>query len=378
MRWIILTALVGAGCVTDMDRRDPAAVAEARAVDFLKREVPAWSRDNGCFSCHNNGDAARALFAATRKGHRIPTRVLADTTAWVTQPNRWDHNKGDPGFSDKRLASIQFAASLSAAVEAGHVRNRRPLQEAARKVAAEQGADGAWPIELQNAVGSPATYGTTLATYVALKTLRDADPTGTTEAIRKAEAWLRQVKPGNVLAAATLLLAETRENAQGQLKPHPADEPGSRGRESAHSEDQSNQRRLTSADTVRGFDARTIPSSVSLPGVRTSHSMTLSPTVQECLNLIRRAQTRDGGWGPYADSPPEPFDTAVVLLALQELRAGTDVGEMIQRGREFLVAQQLADGSWPATTRPPGGDSYAQRVSTTGWATLALLATRKE
>src|SRR5262249_3941979 len=34
---------------------DPGKGAEARAVDFLRREVPAWSRDNGCFSCHNNG-----------------------------------------------------------------------------------------------------------------------------------------------------------------------------------------------------------------------------------------------------------------------------------------------------------------------------------
>ena len=35
---------------------------------------------------------------------------------------------------------------------------------------------------------------------------------------------------------------------------------------------------------------------------------------------------------------------------------------------------QEADGSWPETTRPPGADSYAQRISTTGWALLALLS----
>jgi hypothetical protein len=41
-----------------------------------------------------------------------------------------------------------------------------------------------------------------------------------------------------------------------------------------------------------------------------------------------------------------------------------------------LLARQATDGSWPATTRPPGVESYAQQLSTTGWATLALLATR--
>ena len=42
----------------------------------------------------------------------------------------------------------------------------------------------------------------------------------------------------------------------------------------------------------------------------------------------------------------------------------------------FLLAEQLDDGGWVETTRPPGQQSYAQHISTSGWATLALLATR--
>lgn len=57
-------------------------------------------------------------------------------------------------------------------------------------------------------------------------------------------------------------------------------------------------------------------------------------------------------------------------------RLERDVPEMIQRGRTFLITTQQSDGSWSATTRPSGGQSYAQQMSTTGWATLALLATR--
>src|SRR2546427_2851956 len=163
-RFLLLSILAASGCVSDSSRRDRPAIAEARAVRFLTREVPAWSRNNGCFSCHNNGDGARALYAAMRKGYRVPARILADTTAWVGHPDRWEHNKGDPGFSDQRLANIQFAASLLAALEAGLATDRQSLQAAARKVGADQGADGAWHIEPHNAVGSPATYGTTLAT----------------------------------------------------------------------------------------------------------------------------------------------------------------------------------------------------------------------
>src|SRR5437660_2958876 len=89
-RFLLPSILAASGCVSDSARRDRPAIAEARAVQFLKREVPAWSRNNGCFSCHNNGDGARALYAAMRKGYRVPVRVLADTTDWVGQPDRWE------------------------------------------------------------------------------------------------------------------------------------------------------------------------------------------------------------------------------------------------------------------------------------------------
>jgi len=97
---------------------------------------------------------------------------------------------------------------------------------------------------------------------------------------------------------------------------------------------------------------------------------------EQSLNLLRAAQTYDGGWGPYAKSPPEVFDTAMALLALNEIHKDPGVEDLIRRGRVFLESQQQPDGSWVETTRPSGGESYAQRLSTTGWATLALLMTR--
>jgi hypothetical protein len=95
------------------------------------------------------------------------------------------------------------------------------------------------------------------------------------------------------------------------------------------------------------------------------------------LELIRKAQSDGGGWGPFEKSPPEAFDTALVLLALRRVDDSRDVHDLITRGRAFLIAEQQPDGSWVETTRPRGAESYAQRISTTGWATLALLATRQ-
>jgi len=118
-RCAILFAIGVADFAVRAQQGDAAAAAEKKAVEFLQREVPAWSRENGCFSCHNNGDAARALYAAQARGRRLPSKVLADTTAWISKPARWEHNKGDPAFNDSRLANLQFAAALAAAFQAG-------------------------------------------------------------------------------------------------------------------------------------------------------------------------------------------------------------------------------------------------------------------
>ena len=303
-----------------IQRSSDQGTAEVRAIGFLAREVPAWSKNNGCFSCHNDGDAARALYAASRKGYAIPQNALNATNAWVSQPNTWEQNKGNPGFSDKTLSRVQFASALLAALEAGQVKDRQPLEVAARKLIAEQAADGAWRIEPDSALGSPTTWGTTLTTSMAMKVLQQDGSDKSIEASRRAGAWLSRVTPNSVLTAATLVMATTAT-------------PGSI--------DWSTQRQR-----------------------------------QQSLNLLRAGQTSDGGWGPYAKSPPEVFDTAIALLALNEVRKEAGVDDLIRRGRVFLVSQQQPDGSWIETTRPSGGESYAQRLSTTGWATLALLMTR--
>jgi hypothetical protein len=90
---------------------------------FLSMEVPDWFRNNACYSCHNNGDGVRALYLALHKGLKVPFKALEDTTAWLSKPSRWSENKGDPAFSDKRLANIQFAAAL---VEAGFMSAVQP------------------------------------------------------------------------------------------------------------------------------------------------------------------------------------------------------------------------------------------------------------
>ena len=270
-----------------------------RALNYLSAEVPKWRADNGCFSCHNNGDGARALYA----GNRL--KPLQSTTAWLEAPAQWDKGKANPAYNDKTLALYQFAAALTSAAGAGAVTNREALRQVAARLASEQQPDGSWKVEDGgDAPGSPVTWGTTLATYFARRTLEAAG--GPSDSIARAEAWLRAVKPKYMHEEAAVLLA--------------------------------------------------FPSDLTIR--------------KRAVERFAKAQTSDGGWGPSAMVPAEVFDTAVVVIAL---KAAGDT-KLIERGREYLIRNQQPSGGWPETTRPPGSQSYAQHISTTAWAILALLA----
>jgi hypothetical protein len=298
---------------------EPPSTPEERAVAYLAREVPAWSTKNKCFSCHNNGDAVRALYMAKRLKIAVAAKAYDDTSRWLARPKGWVHNGGEGPFNDKILSTIQFAAALTDGLETGVIEGRDKLKQAAELVADQQAKDGHWQIGDGSSIGSPATLGDCLATVFARRVIHAADSKKYQDAIAAADRWLRRFKVKNVLDAAALLW----------------------GLSDASDEDAAAQRK-------------------------------------QCLTLIRNGEAKNGGWGPYVNSAPESFDSAVVLLALTHQKDRAEFAEMLRRGRAFLLTTQQEDGSWTETTRPGGGDSYAQRVSTTAWATQALLATRPD
>src|SRR5215471_2984838 len=279
-----------------------AEVVLQAALHFLGTEVPAWEHANHCYSCHNNGDAARALYLAKRKGYEVPAEALADTTRWLLQPARWGEIHGAPAASDKNLARIQFAGALAEAYRADATADRKVLIEAAESLLPIQAADGSFPIDTGGLPGAPATYGAALATAMSRRTLATADAQRFIRAITRADRWLAVTKPATVTDAAALLFG--------------------------------------------------------------------APSRNDCLEMILKAQTSDGGWGPQPRMPAEAFDTALAILALVESHGAASA---IERGRQFLVRTQDSAGAWPETTRPAGGVSYAERLSTAGWVTYALL-----
>ena len=317
----------GVGASAYLVAAQQGASPEARAIAFLAGEVPRWPVENNCFSCHNNGDAARALYTAVAQDYAVEAEALRDTTAWLRNPAAWDDNALGLEFADKTLARIQFAGALVDAMLAGEIRNPAPLADAVALIAADQVDDGSWPLDTSGSIGSPATYGRALATWAALRALRQAGRPDLAPVVARADAWVRGVEVHTVIDAAAVVLA------------------------------------LGGADDTTAVAQR-----------------------QRCLELIIEGRAPSGGWGAYLTSAVEPFDTALVLLALQPLLGWPELAapvvdagiltDAVRGGRAFLLEEQLGDGSWVETTRPAGQQSYAQYISTTGWATLALLATR--
>lgn len=305
------------------DKAGPVAAAISRGVGYLTKEVPKWKAQHPCYSCHNNGDATRALLAASARGYDIGSS-LDDTLAFLKQPAKWDQNKTPDGFDDKQLARVQFASALAVAERHGKAAST-DLDQAAKLLIADQQADGSWTLDQSQSIASPATYGTIIATWSARSTLIASGMQPDHFTIVAADRWIRGIVPENVIdAAGTVLALELASDVM--------------------------------ADNLR----------------RTS------------LQILRQGQAPDGGWGPYVTAKPQVFDTAMAVLALSlldvepRLARSTyrpeELKEAIAKGKAYLVSQQRTDGSWPETTRPADQESYAQRISTAGWAMLALLA----
>ena len=128
---LLLVGLVWASATARPD--EPAR----KAVAYLSIEVPRWSRENHCFSCHNNGDGARALYLAKS----ADPASLAETTRWLRRPEAWDAQGNAGPATDKRLARLQFAAALATAVETGATDDRPALHRAVEQLVADLGRE---------------------------------------------------------------------------------------------------------------------------------------------------------------------------------------------------------------------------------------------
>ena len=109
--------------------------------------------------------------------------------------------------------------------------------------------------------------------------------------------------------------------------------------------------------------------------------------LQKLARELKAAQRPDGGWNSVAGRESDAYSTAQALVALHDGGGVAIIDASYQRGIEFLLKTQAADGSWhvmsrlhpPAPLSPPYFDAgyphgHDQFLSMQGasWAVMAL------
>jgi hypothetical protein len=105
--------------------------------------------------------------------------------------------------------------------------------------------------------------------------------------------------------------------------------------------------------------------------------------VQAAARQLLETQRDDGGWAQTAELESDAYATGSALIALHQAGGLPIRDAAYQRGLQFLVGSQLADGSWLVRSRskpfqtyfetgfPHGKDQWIS-IMATSWATTAL------
>src|SRR5579863_6730298 len=86
------------------------------------------------------------------------------------------------------------------------------------------------------------------------------------------------------------------------------------------------------------------------------------------LQPLRKLQNADGGWGFHGGFESRVEPTVWALLALSEFCPSDTADAAIEKGRRYLLAARLPDGSWPSS---PGQTEGSWVTSLACWALLA-------
>jgi squalene-hopene/tetraprenyl-beta-curcumene cyclase len=296
-----------------------------RGVSFLAKDAVAWRDEQNCVSCHHAGMVVWSMNEARRRGHSVDEPLLEELTTWIAQSGDGRSSLERPASAPKALntKALWFSLALASVPGPGdEVRKGLNLVlETLKSDQTETGAWESWP-ETRAPMFGHSDYSTTALAAMAL-VVAAPDDQHSQSVLDKAVKWLDGTQPDHELQSVSMKLAIV-----SRLK--------------------------------RPISER-----------------------QPLIDLIRHCQHDDGGWGQNADLPSDAWATGQALYALS--LAGVDsANDSIQRGQQFLVKNQRADGSWPMTSRPtkPGGEGSRSLVPIIGagsaWAVIGLVNSSAE
>jgi ankyrin repeat protein len=301
----------------------PAGVKDAaeRSLALLETSSQKFFEGSGCVSCHHQNATGLAAGEARVKGLRF------DAKASAARIDMLKEGPPPPLLLERMDINVpEIFASALAALAAENVPPNPVTDMIAANLAAAQALDGSWLV--QNGAGDrpPSEEGGITRVALCVRALKVYGSPGRgaemSARIAKARAWLLAARP------------VTSEDRNMQLLG------------------------LSWADA----DAATL---------------------KKLGAAILAQQQPDGAWRQHAGLATDAYATGQSLYVLAKAAALPPTDPAYQRGVNYLVATQSANGSWRVASRAPkfqaffnsgfpyGGDQWISAWAT-GWATMAL------
>ena len=294
--------------------------AIARAIPLLERAGPAFRVTSKCPSCHHDALPAMALARAKGRGFAIDEKARVAEARFTVEALRPDRERYLIGSG---FADILEPAYFLPGVEAGGYARDDMTDAMTRYLALRQTHDGGWRAQMQRI---PLDGSDVSLTALAVRSLRLYAPPSraadTDSRVARARAYLAQFD------------ASTNEDL-----------------------------------TYKALGLRWAGASKA----------DIAPTITK---LVAR-QRADGGFAQLDTLASDAYATGQAIVALRDAGDLAEDDLVIRRAKDFLLADQIADGTWFVATRAlpfqpffnsgfPHGRSQYISAAATAWAVLAL------
>jgi hypothetical protein len=307
-------------------RSDPGVVRKAveKSLTLLQSIRAPFIEKTGCVSCHNNSLPAMAAGLARERGFKLNGQTAREESEQIL--GIWNVGR------EKLLQGDSFGGAQANAsyILVGLAANEQPPNKTTDAMVyylvGRQSADGRWPVGINR---PPSESSDIAVTALSLRALQLYAPKGLRQEanarVERARQWLAKATPAHNEDRAFQLLGLAWANADRQA-------------------------------------------------------------LQKMARDLLARQRKDGGWAQHSTLESDAYATGQALVALHQAGGLPVTHRAYQRGVNYLLANQAADGSWMVMTRSfpfqkyfesgfPHGHNQWISAAASSWATMALILT---
>jgi hypothetical protein len=327
VRWLFGLWVMAGGFIDAVQSvaAEPAQLRAAaeKSLALLQECGPKFFAQSGCIACHQQSVTSLAIAEARKRGLPVDEKTAREqvhVTAMFIKTFREKLLER----ADQPVSSPPSAGYIALGLAAENYPPDETMDALVSEMAGRQQVDGSWTAFSHR---PPLEYSRLASTALAIRTMQLYGPLGLKaefeERIQRAGRWLLAAEPVNNHDQAYRLLGLSWMGADQKL-------------------------------------------------------------IERQRDALLKSQRADGGWSAQANMESDAFATGLTLYALALGGNLAPSHAAYQRGVEYLLRTQLADGSWHVKSRsfpfqdyfesgfPHGPDQWISATAT-GFATVALI-----